>query len=78
MRMPIMSFYSKYIKKNKRKFLSFVADLYSKLGAKNLKENTELLNTLTEYIKISDSTGCSFSDLWILYNYTKKINQKKY
>ena len=32
---------------------------------------------MTEYIKISDSTGCSFSDLWILYNYIKKNKPKE-
>ena len=67
-----MALYSKYSKKIKRNFFSFANDLYSRQGLKNLRKNNELFNTLTKYITISDSTGCSFSDLWILYNYVKK------
>jgi hypothetical protein len=69
--------YSKYIRKFKRKYFSFTNELYSKQGLKNLKKNTELFSTLTDYRKISNSTGCSFSDLWVLYNHTKKYKPKE-
>lgn len=68
-----MALYSKYTKKIKRNFFSFSNDWYSKQGLKNIRKNAQLFNTLTKYLKISDSTGCSFSDLWILYSYVKKF-----
>ena len=69
--------YLKYVKKFKRKLFSFINASYSKQDLKNLRKNTELFNTLTDYRKISNSTGCSFSDMWILYSYTKKYKPKE-
>jgi len=38
---------------------------------KKLRENKVLWNLLDEYIKSSNSTGCSYSDYLILYNYIR-------
>ncbi|MBI2047577.1 MAG: hypothetical protein HYT27_00400 [Parcubacteria group bacterium] len=42
------------------------------LARKKLKKNVGLWNVLQKYIKNTSSTGCSYSDYWVLYNYIKK------
>jgi len=38
---------------------------------RRLKKNIELWNMLQKYIQQSKSTGCSYSDYWVLYNYIR-------
>lgn len=44
---------------------------------KNLKQNLPLWNLLKTYIEKSPSTGCSFSDYFVLYNYVRKHKPKE-
>lgn len=72
-----MARYAKIMKKIRRKYFSLAKILYNKHGLKNIRNNVELWKTLTEYMNISDSTGCSFSDFWVLYSYIKKYKPKE-
>jgi predicted O-methyltransferase YrrM len=65
------------MKKFRKAFFSLTKDLYDKNGHKNIKKNTELYNTLIEYLKSTESTGCSYSDYWILYSHVRKYKPKE-
>ena len=72
-----MALYAKILRKIRKKYFSLTNVLFNKHGLKNIRKNVELWNTLTEYLKTSDSTGCSFSDYWILYSHIKKYKPKE-
>jgi len=42
-------------------------------AAKKLKAHAELRQILDEYCRISNSTGCSFTDYWQLYSLVRKM-----
>jgi len=44
---------------------------------KELQKNHEFWNILTEYRERSYSTGCAYSDYWVLYNYIRNKKPKE-
>ncbi len=52
----------------KKPVFKFTKSVYDRRALQKLKNKTELYQMLTDYIKRSESTGCSYSDYWTLYN----------
>ena len=46
-----------------------MVEIYSKY---RLKRQEKLWSALNQYIRLSSSTGCGFTDYWTLYKYVKK------
>jgi hypothetical protein len=67
----------KLMRKFRKKIFSIIKSWYDKQALINLKKQTTLWHTLSEYIKLSDSTGCSYSDYWTLYSYVKNHKPKE-
>jgi predicted O-methyltransferase YrrM len=68
---------AKFMKKFRKSFFSLTKNLYNRKGHKNIKKNKQLWRTLSEYLKSTESTGCSYSDYWILYSYVRKYKPKE-
>ena len=60
------------MKKIKKPIFSFSKSRYEKYGLKTLKKNQALYQTLSNYLKLSESTGCNYYDYWILYDYIRQ------
>ena len=60
-----------------KKIFSLTKLIYNHYGLRNLKKNQDLFETITSYLKLSDSTGCSYYDYWVLYNYVRKNRPKE-
>lgn len=56
----------------KKSLLSVSKSRYEKYGLKNLKNNQNLYQTLSNYLRLSESTGCNYYDYWILYDYIRQ------
>lgn len=67
-----MKLNDKLMRKFRKNFFSLTKSLYDRQALKKIREHTALWHTLSEYLKLSDSTGCSYSDYWTLYSYVKK------
>lgn len=66
-----MKFYHKLMKKMKKPIFSFTKERHDKHALKSLKKNQSLYQKLTEYLRLSESTGCNYYDYWILYHYIR-------
>lgn len=62
----------KLFKKLKKPFFAFTNARYANYGLMKLKKNKPLYQTLTAYLKQSQSTGCNNYDYWILYDYIRR------
>jgi len=69
-----LSIYSKF--KNQIVFKLIVSHR-NKKAFKLLKKNKGLWDTLADYLEKTKSTGCSYSDYWILYDYIIKNKPKE-
>ena len=72
-----MNPYRKLTKKINKKIFSLTKSIYNHYGYRNLKKNKNLFETITGYLKLSESTGCSYYDYWILYNYIRNNRPKE-
>jgi hypothetical protein len=72
-----MKTYHKLIKKFKKPIFSIIYPRYDNYGLKMLKKNQILYQTLTNYLKLSDFTGCNYYDYWILYEYVRRFKPKE-
>ena len=52
----------------KKPVFKLTKSVYDRRALQKLKNNIELYQILTNYIEQSESTGCSYSDYWTLYN----------
>ena len=59
-------------KELKKPVFKLTKSAYDRQAQKKLKKNVKLYQTITDYINLSESTGCSYYDYWILYNYVRK------
>jgi len=55
----------------------FIAEKIERKAEKELKANKILWGYLEYYRRLSTSTGCSYSDYWLLYRYIKKHRPKE-
>lgn len=67
-----MRLYAKLRRKFTKFFFSLTKSIYDRQAKENIQKNARLWSTLSEYLKISESTGCSYSDYWTLYSYIKE------
>lgn len=67
-----MKVYHKLIKKMKKPVFSFIKSRYDNYGLKNLQKNQTLYQTLINYLKRSETTGCNYYDYWFLYDFIRR------
>ena len=67
-----MKLYHLLIRELKKLIFKFTRSIYDRQALKKLKTNTKFYQTIADYIKLSESTGCSYFDYWTLYNYIRK------
>lgn len=67
-----MKIYRLLAKVLKKPAFKFTKSAYERRALKKLKENRQLYQTIIDYIKKSESTGCSYFDYWTLYHYIRK------
>lgn len=63
-----MKLYQLLTKVLKKPVFKITKSAYDRQALKKMKKNRTLYQTLTDYIKRSESTGCSYYDYWTLYN----------
>ena len=63
-----MKLYHLLSKVLKKPVFKLTKSIYDRRALQKLKNKAELYQMLTDYIKQSESTGCSYSDYWTLYN----------
>ncbi|OPY89371.1 MAG: hypothetical protein A4E72_01127 [Syntrophus sp. PtaU1.Bin208] len=68
---------TKYSIKLRRKIIELQHRFYERKCLQRLKLNEGFWSTLTEYLQLSKSTGCEYSDYWILYNYVRQNKPKQ-
>lgn len=68
----IMNRYHQITKLLKKPVFKFSKSVYNRYAFGKIKKNANLYQTLTNYISLSESTGCSYYDYWMLYHYIKK------
>lgn len=64
--------HEKLMKKIRKPIFSFTKSIYDKRGLQNLRKNQHLYRALTQYLELSQSTGCSYYDYWTLYCHIRK------
>jgi hypothetical protein len=67
-----MKLYHLLTKVLKKPVFKFTRSVYDRQALKKIKKNTKLYQTITDYISLSESTGCSYFDYWTLYNTIRK------
>ena len=68
----IMKRYHQIVKVLKKPLFKFSRSVYDGQALKKIRKNAGFYQTITDYIKRSQSTGCSYSDYWVLYHYIRK------
>ncbi len=64
--------HERLMKKIRKPIFALTKSIYDKRGLQNLRKNQNLYRSLTEYIELSQSTGCSYFDYWSLYRHIRK------
>ena len=64
--------HEKLTKKIRKPIFSLTKSIHDKRGLQNLRKNQHLYRTLTQYLELSQSTGCSYYDYWTLYRHIRK------
>ena len=67
-----MKLYHLIAKVLKKPVFKSTRSIYDRQALKKIKKNTTLYQILADYIKRSESTGCSHFDYWTLYNTIRK------
>ena len=63
--------------KLQQRIIGLLRVIHARNSLNRLKQNRELWSTLTEYLLSSESTGCSYSDYWVLYDYIREHKPKE-
>ncbi len=66
-----MTLLLKYFSRLRHRIIKLIARFHNWKSLVRLRNNEGLWSTLTEYIRLSQSTGSSYSDYWVLYNYIR-------
>ena len=67
-----MKLYHLLTKVVKKPIFRCLKSVYDRRALKKLKQNRKLYQTITDTIKRSESTGCSYFDYWTLYSTIRK------